>query len=81
MQRHELDITDGEIIGGDHQTGWLTYDGRRQLQNFTADTLDDLRAEGRRRIEMMRKEYGEHFERMFPKGLWRLCIDEGGRRV
>jgi hypothetical protein len=58
----------GVIIGGDHSTGQLFYEGRPQSGMFYG-TEEEVNTEARARADKLKHRLGDEYRRLYPKGL------------
>lgn len=69
------DDVNGQIIGGFVVVGFLTYEGRRQTQDFYADTEELLKVAANDRLAERREEIGETYSLIYPnKNGWSLKV-------
>lgn len=76
MIKHGTEQVRGTIIGGDHLTGKLYYEGRPQSGNLYGRNDDELRNEATKAKQGWRDQCGDAFNTIYPNDSWELRIFE-----
>ena len=68
------DDVSGTIIGGDHVSGSLVYDGRVQYGVHTADNEPELLFKLKAMMDEIKNDCGEVFSSIYPLDAWEIRI-------
>lgn len=68
--KHDYDVVNGQIIGGEYGKAWVTYDGRQQGKMCYPCNYAEADAMCNSVIERIKKECGDAFKHIYPDEKW-----------